>query len=661
MIVWLGFFLLVAFGIHGSSTPLSAQLWASEKPYYPYLFGVPNVLIRSLDPEQLDQVRALAMARGQWIRGDEFMVATPFALSQLSHKPAFPVVNTNIGGGQNMLVWGWSEFPVLHPTVLARPATWGYFFLGPQRGLAWYWWFQVFSCFTALYLFLVIVLKGHQKLAAFGAFWFCGSAYVVGWSLWPAHVVFHAALACVSLYYLLASKRLSTQVICAILSGLAITGFSMMLYPPWQVSVGYLFLLMFVGLFIRDKLYLSIRSASRHQLVCFGAAFLLAAGLIGSFLLTCLPALRLMSGTTYPGNRVSLGGDYSFALLFKGMYNLFTINQPPPGFLRNESEAASFYHLFPAVFPAVFLSKQLLARMGVFGWLLLCNLLVMLYFMLVGFPATLARLTLLSYSQPARMDLAVGLASIILCIYVLALASDRVPVDGWWTKVAPSIAGSIVTVFFILHGVSTIKASGADGPTVEVILLASGMAGLAAFCLLAGRKKVFCGVAGVVIVATSALFNPLSTSLSHLYNSELAQQVVRLNKQAGGAPLWLCYGNVQPDNLISALGGRALAGTQWPPQLALWSKFDPEGKSRGTYNRFAQVGLIYDGEASPVSFTNPQGDLLFVHISPNNPVLKEMGARYVLAFDEHQQTLVPATLDLIYKSPTGKFSIFEIR
>src|SRR5437870_2242417 len=80
------------------------------------------------------------------------------------------------------------QFPVLHIATLARPATWGYFFLGGQRGLAWYWWFQVFACFTALYLLLVIVLKGHKGLAAFGSFWFCGSAYVVCWSLWPAHI-----------------------------------------------------------------------------------------------------------------------------------------------------------------------------------------------------------------------------------------------------------------------------------------------------------------------------------------------------------------------------------------------------------------------------------------------------------------------------------------
>ncbi len=662
--LWLLFLLLVACGIHGSSIGWSAQYWTPGQPYSGYLFGIPKSFEKNMSPDEVERARELLMAKSRWIRGDEIMVATPYALSQLSHNPPFPVVNTNIGTGQNMLIPVQEEFPVLHVTALARPATWGYFFLGPQRGLAWYWWFQVFSCFTCLYLLLVVILRGHKGLAAFGAFWFCASAYIVGWSVWPTHVTFFAALVCVSLYYLLASEKRSTQVICAILSGLGTAGFFMILYPPWQVSLGYLFFFLFLGLFIRDRLYLSFKSISRHRLLCITGACLLAAGLIASFVIACLPAFRIMAGTVYPGNRVSLGGDYTFALLFKGMYNLITLYDAPPAFLANESEAASFYHLFPAVILGILLSKQLLVKMGVFGWLLLFNLLVMLYFMLVGFPERLAKLTLLRYAVPHRMDLAVGAASIILCIYVLALISEKAgTATGWWDKLRPVVVGLIITVFFILHGLATVRASGTEGPTVQWILISSLVAGFVSFSLISGRKEIFCGVMGVVVVATGALFNPLSTNLSHIYRSELAQQVIRLNKQSPTRPLWLCYGNIQPDILINALGGRALAGTHWPPQLSLWEKFDSQGVNKNAYNGLAQIALVYDGEASQVTFKSPGEDgvpVLLVRISPNNPILKSLGARYVLAFDDHQQNLAPAALNPIYKSPTGKFSIFEI-
>ena len=188
--LWALFFLLVAFGIHGSSTGVTAGWWAPEKPYTGYLFNPPKNLSK-VDAEGLRQI---LMAKARWIRWDELLISTPLSLSQLSHNPRFPVINTNIANGQNMLTL--PHMPVWHIVTLARPATWGYFVLGAQRGLAWYWWFQVFACFTVLYLLLEIILKGHRGLAAFGAFWFCASAYIVCWSLWPAQVAFYVGLGC---------------------------------------------------------------------------------------------------------------------------------------------------------------------------------------------------------------------------------------------------------------------------------------------------------------------------------------------------------------------------------------------------------------------------------------------------------------------------------
>ncbi|HXG05823.1 MAG TPA: hypothetical protein VNI77_00675, partial [Nitrososphaera sp.] len=181
------FFTLVGLGIHGSSTGITASWWAPEKPFTGHLIDSQKL------PVILGELaQAVFLGPARFSRWDEYLVGTPLALSQLSHNPRFPVVNTNLGEGQNALIS--FHAPVWHITALARPATWGYFFLGAQRGLAWYWWFQVFACFVALCLLLEIILQGNRGLAAFGAFWFCGSAYIVAWSLWPAQFAFFAAL-----------------------------------------------------------------------------------------------------------------------------------------------------------------------------------------------------------------------------------------------------------------------------------------------------------------------------------------------------------------------------------------------------------------------------------------------------------------------------------
>ena len=652
--LWVFFLVLVAFGIHGSSTGVTAGWWAPEKPYTGYLFN-PAQNLSTVEHRGLQE---LLMARARVIRWDELLIATPLALSQLSHNPRFPVVNMNIGNGQNMLIS--PHVPVWHVATLARPATWGYFFLGAQRGLAWYWWFRVFSCFTVLYLLLEVILKGNQGLAAFGGFWYCASAYVVCWSLWPAQLVFFGALSCLAAYHLLASTKVATQIISGVLLGLSIPGFVMFLYPPWQVPLAYLFLFVFAGLLIRDKLYLSFKRISKHRLLSLTVSLLLACGLSFSFLFTCLPDLKVMSNTVYPAQRVSVGGDYSFAMLFKGMYNLMSIYTVQPK-MGNESEASSFYYFFPAVFLAILLSKRLLTNLGTLGWLLVSYLAGMLVFSLIGIPERIARLSLMSYVPPYRADIAIGLASICLCVYVLAIVKDmNKQARGAWHKIMPWIVSAALSLLFGYHGWVLMKATGGF-PPVSFILAVALIAGFISYCLLAGKSTSFCVALSAILIATSSFFNPLATNLDHIYNSELGQQIVKLNNEAADHPLWICYGGVHPGVLVSTLGGRSLTGIQWPPQLSLWRRLDgSDGAFEKIYNRYALVQLIYRPDASWVSFSTSQDDAFEVRICPDHPVLKKMGARFVLAMGDTQQVVAQSKLDLIYRSTNGSFSIFEI-
>jgi hypothetical protein len=460
-------------------------------------------------------------------------------------------------------------------------------------------------------------------------------------------------------YHLLATSKLFVQMVSAALVGLSIPGFVMFLYPPWQVPVGYLFLFVFVGLFIRDGLYHSFKPRSKYRMLCLIGALALASGLTLSFLFTCLPDLKVMSNTVYPGKRVSVGGDYSFAMLFKGLYNLTTIRSVEPK-IGDESEASSFYYLFPAVFIGILLSRRLRTKLGFMGWLLIAYLAAMLVFLLAGVPESVARATLLSYVPPYRADIAVGLASIILCVYALALIKDaKMEAGAGWNRLVPTMTALAVAALFFLHGVVLMKAT--DGfPPANALVLVSLLGGFLSYCLLTGKASIFCGALTTIVVATTALFNPLATNLDHIYKSELAQQIVRFNDQSVEHPLWLPYGGVYPGMLITALGGRSLTGVQWPPQLSLWRSFAPNTPDERVYNRYAEVSLEYRENPNWVSFRNPNQGVLIVGLDPRNPALKSLGARYVLAIGDARSVLESAGLPLLYKSTNGSFSIYSI-
>src|SRR6185295_481220 len=297
---------------------------------------------------------------------------------------------------------------------------------------------------------------------------------------------------------------------------------------------------------------------------------------------------------------------------------------------------------------------------GAIGWLLISYLVAMLVFMLVGFPERIAKLTLMSYVPPYRADIGLGLASICLCVYALTLSRDQNKKErGSFDRTVPWIVGAVVVALLILHG--RVLMNTADGfPPASAVLVIALLAGFLSYCLLAARTTSFCGALSVILILTSAFFNPLATNLDHIYDSELAREVRKLNSQSAERPLWICYGGGHAGVLVTTLGGRSLTGIQWPPQLSIWRRLDPATVFESSYNRYALVRLLYKPDVSSVSFDNPQTDMLEVSIAPDHPVLREMGARYVLAMGEAQRDVEQSRLDLVYKSSTGSFSILEI-
>ena len=664
--VWLLFAALVAMHIHGSSIALSAKLWAPQQADDHYLA---QPILKALHG-RAPWLRDFLMVKSQAIRSDEWAISTKWSLAQFTHRPRFPVHNTNIGDGQNMLLISW--VPVLHASALVRPVTWGYLLFGSQAGLAWLWWFSPFFCFTMLYLALEIVFPRHRFLPLLGAFWFCASAYPICWSHFPSYTVGFAAMAMIGLYKLIAARSLPRALLAALVTGYAAAGFIMQLYPPWMVPLAYTFAAMLAGVIIRDRTW---RGVSRRQLTLTGAlAASVAAGLVGCFLLAVWPELQALAASAYPGQRRLNGGDYTLAQLFGAVYNFRTTRTAPIGSaVFNASESSGFILFLPTVLFAVLLFTRVRRRLDPVAWALLGLGLANVLYCRFHFPHWLAEAMLWSHTQGFRSQLAIGLISIVLSLYLLRPEREpkRLTLREWL-----AVAGVVLATagFYLWIGASlqhirnvfpkTVLWGGGRIPVA--MQLVTALIALQSLLLVLGRRRIFAGLLSVELLATAGNFNPLSVGFPRVEASPLykaVQEVVGDDRAMGLHSLWLASGgSFEPSigMVLIAMGGHSLTGVHFHPQLSLWRALDPSGAFEPVYNRYAEIAYIQlPLDDDHIKFKNSNDGSFSLHASPTHPLLRRLGVRYALTYAKDGSLTQPPFVRL-YSGTDKPFRIWRL-
>lgn len=654
------FLALVACKVHGSAIAHTTKTWAPESALSHF---IASPLLKRMTPRAQTRWRRVLMADPPYIRMDEWGTWTPWALAQFSHVPRFPVINGNIGGGQNMLIAPW--VPVAHVATLARPMTWGYLLLGPERGLAWAWWSQVFGCFTALYLLFELIVPKRPRLAALGAGWYCGSAYVICFSQWPAYVTGLAASAVVCAYWLFQSQRRGVIIASGVGVGLSVAGFGMQLYPPWQIPLGEALLVIFGALVWQDRLWATWSSERRARMIGLGLAVVSLALVFGTFLASSKDALHALANSAYPGHRRLLGGDLPAYGFVAGFFNFFTVDV----FAKKTDPiaCAGFFLLFPAVLVAAAVSPRIRRQLGPVVWILLPYLALLTYYCVATVPQWLASATLLTYVLGNRSQVALGLMSIVLCLRLLAVTSEL--------PRSRQTLGAALAVFVVCAGLFFWQSIGLHERYEFFVgvehprwlwVISLGAAALAALMTL-GLTRWFALALAVALTVTSGTFNPLSVGFPDWRSGELAtavRQVLERDRAEHEQPaLWLTYGGpTYPNNGIvgQIMGARTLGGVYGYPQLDFWEPLDPTRANEDVYNRFAVAHLMSVPASNGGIRIALAAYLVFrVWVSPLNPALREMGTRYVLTFDE-QPNIASPPLTLLYKSETRGFAIWQL-
>ena len=590
------FALLVAGGISGSS--MGALLGTQEQP---------NSLLSSSSAVQ----RITGSARA--VRSDEWLVMTGNLLAQANHVPPFPVVNSLLGSeGQNMMVIGMTSVPIAHVSTLARPATWGFFVLPLRQALAWYWYFPVFACLLALWALqqrLVPQQPGYNMaLTAL----FCMAPYAAGWSHWPLYVVAWACASVAIALRMVSENSRSKLLALSLLLGWTMACLGLTLYPPWQITVATLCAVIFAA-----QLWDS-RSALRWRWDMIGGflfAALLCALLMGTWWLDAREAIDAMRNTVYPGQRAALhGGGLPWPALLRGYGNLDTLATLQNN-VSNASELASYFLL---VLPLLLLALRHAAysRRWV-GAVIAAFVVIVVLYAVIGFPPALAKLIFWHYVPTNRLDLVLGLASIL--IMALLPSRDTEQEKGVYLSVPAALAMALACAAVIA---ASLHATPADyNPRLTIVMLATMAAcGAAmAYWWIRGYRRSAIALNLLLYLIAVAEFNPLVRAPQSVTVNESLASAVNLRPLGTAAPsnrvLLLSDSTIATMGLAAA-GIPVASGVFYYPQHGLWRNMGLPPEQWPQVNRYQHltfaIGVVPEGT---YAIHNPSADTVRVVVN----------------------------------------------
>jgi len=570
----------------------------------------------------------LLLGEAQGARSDDWALWLPSAFAQIHHDPPFALLNENIGLGQNMSLV--VSAAVADPIVLFRPPAWG-FFIGPDFGMGWCWGVYVFGFIAAFHLLFMEISGGRSALSLVAAVALLFSPFFQFWGLNSAFLASSVAFGVVAAHRLAFATHRHEKWLYGIGLGWSAGAFSLTLYPPFQVVMGYFGLFTLVGLILRSlKRGRAIRWDRDRILGSLAALLLLGFAPLHLFQIA-REAIQLTENTIYPGQRFTSGGTST-------LWRIFSNNVFPHFFVRasqafggNICEAASFILFFPLVLSVLvqkrnrnaFAADPLLISLFAYVALLLG-------WNLLGIPEALARFSLLSKAPEYRTAIGFGVAD--MAIVVALLGSPAV--DALRFRSKPRRAAffaamlSPLLLLFLAVGRQDPQFFG-SGALLQIALLVSAQ--LAIGFLLARKSPTALLVFAALNVLSTGWFNPVvHGGFDQIWNNPVSAKIRELDAARGGRSSWIVFDDLVVGQLPPMLGARSLASVQFQPQTRFWSVLDPEHRQASAYNRFAHIAFHTRDDLAPIRMRSPSPDVCLVDVHPDDPRLLALPFDYVI-------------------------------
>jgi len=553
---------------------------------------------------------------------DEWAVFTPLTFSQ--YYTGFSYFNELSRAAMTdvALVYGQPCWDII---TLFRPFLWGYLFLAPAYGLAYYWMGRFIILFLVSYEMGRVITDNQQKwsfayavLVAFSPvvqWWFNTNAFV-------EMLIWGQVGICLLGKYgqtVCRSKRFLYML------GLTycVVAYSVSLYPAWQVSFGYVFLALAIWV---------IRSQWNWQYVTRMDGIFLLIGIclvllpVVHILGKSWPTIQAYASTLYPGQRYSTGGDLSAKIFF--WYPLTYFVSYGPFFDFGPTALATFISFSPLGFIAALWQYKHTKQWDAFVVILtvLCTLFIC--FCMIPWPEGLAKATLLSHVPEARLWIAIDFIQMIILMRVLSrglppfnkkvllvLTFCYVLIISWSVY---AVINPLVRYFFIF--------------LIAIISIVT--------VLLLLHKKRRCVLFMVLISCIAVMTaNPIARGTQSVYGTQLARQIEQIAIVDRGKWIVDGEGTWNRDDIYYMnsypimFGAPTINSVNFYPDWPRWEKLDLNEGQRQVLNRYAHMNITLVDD-SPTDFQNPKDGAIIqdiVNVKLNVHDVKKLEASYILS------------------------------
>lgn len=551
------------------------------------------------------------------IRSDEWALYTPMALSQYHNlSGSFPYFSDTVRAASTdvFLVYGQ---PVKDIAIIFRPFQIGYLFLDPGRGLSFFWYGRLIALFMVTFEFGMLITKSKKRLSFILSMLISLSPIIQWWfsinGLVEMIIFGQLALIIINKYikeanYIKKSFYMIVLVVCA-------GGYILTFYPSWQISLFYVFLAVFIWI-IWDN-YGKIKLSYKDFIIIIFGIILLSISML-HVLIKSQDTINIIMNTAYPGNRFETGGG-EIKRFFNYAVNMF-LPYKSSGLPTNMCEMAVFMDFFPLgiilAIIVMFIEKNKDKLLIV---LLSCDLLLTMW-CIIPFPKILAKLSLLSNSQPGRAFVAVGFINLLVLIRAIALKEKILN-----KKIVAVITGIMAFVIVI-----SAKLSYRDYFNKKMMLISFVfLCGTYIFFTAYESKKIrsMGTILCICLICISgAMVNPIQKGVEVIYQSSLINAISDINKDEPGK--WIAEGMNYPQiNYPIMAGASTINSTNVYPDLERWRKFDLDGVNDNIYNRYAHINIYLNNQNTTTFIEGEAPDTFSINLNVKD--LKELDVKYI--------------------------------